>query len=249
MLTGTCCARDHSSWEKTNHFGLKSLAPPCFYPPGVKRKVCMCVCARGSVRLCACALHLKVLFCLHMWACVCSFVWWRPGPMPHERRLTDLRTFLQCCSVAARECLNVKLHYPLSLSFLLCFLCYRVLSLDGAQPDSGLCTSVVGYRTGSRSVMTRSRVRLGASRGRSRNQASVSYWKKETDFSLDHNSSVAEREAVCWGQKTKQTLGLISALLSPGGHLRCGCNHWWQEQPELTAWSPPRLSLGVATPY
>lgn len=74
-------------------------------------------------------------------------------------------------------------------------------------------------------------------------------FKKETDFSLDHNSSVAEREAVCWGQKTKQTLGLISALLSAGSHLCCGCNHWWQEQPELTAWSPPRLSLGVATPY
>lgn len=182
MLTGTCSARDHSSWKKTNHFGLESLAPPCFYPPPRSKKKSAYVCVRESVRLCACALHLKVLFCLHMWACVCSVVWWRPGPTPHERRLTDLRTFLQCCSVAARECLNVKLHYPLSLSFLLCFLCYRVLLPDRAQPDSGLCTSVVGYRTGSRSVMTRSRVRLGASRGGRRNQASVSYLKTQQTF-------------------------------------------------------------------
>lgn len=119
----------------------------------VSESVCLRVCVRVYVSVCVRAstsLHLKVLLCLHMWACVFS-VWWHPV----RCRMNALWPFtvLQCGCSRVPECQTTAL---LSSSSLSC-MC-QALSLDRAQLDSGLCTFVLGYRntfkTWLRSVMT-----------------------------------------------------------------------------------------------
>lgn len=89
--------------------------------------LCSYRCVHLRVWVCLC-LHLKVLLCLHMWACVfvCFWVslWWRLV----RRRMNVLwLTYdrLRCCSVAVRECLNVKIRisFPLLLFFFVYYYC------------------------------------------------------------------------------------------------------------------------------
>lgn len=123
---------------------LKFFFPPCFYENGPGW---MCVC------------HFKVLLCLHTWACeffVLFFIFLCGGdaPNPHHSPVwsrmnavwltSDLFTVLQCGCSRVPECQNYTARR--ALSFLLCFLCYRVLLLDRAQPDSGLVHLCSGIR-------------------------------------------------------------------------------------------------------
>lgn len=78
------------------------------------RVECVCLCVR---------LHFKVLLCLHTWACEFFLCGGdapppqRPGPVPHERRLTDLWPFYSVAVWLLKSAWMSKLHRPLS-SFL-----------------------------------------------------------------------------------------------------------------------------------
>lgn len=104
---------------------------------------------------------------------------WTPSDWP--------LTFLQCCSVAAQECLNVKTTPPAVLfpsSCVSCVIeyCYRA---EHSWTLDSYYTSVVGYGTGSRSVMTCSWVKLGGQasrRGRQKNAYFLLKTKEEQTF-------------------------------------------------------------------
>lgn len=163
-------------------------------PPWKRNRVeCVCLCVR---------LHFKVLLCLHTWACE-FFLCGGDAPHPPTSRSSAAwtpsdwpLTFLQCCSVAAQECLNVKTTPPAVLfpsSCVSCVIeyCYRA---EHSWTLDSYYTSVLGYGTGSRSVMTCSWVKLGGQASRRGRQKNAYFLlKRGTDFSLDHNSSVTER--------------------------------------------------------
>lgn len=124
---------------------------------------------------------------------------WTPSDWP--------LTFLQCCSVTAQECLNVKTTPPAVLfpsSCVSCVIEYCYWTEHSWTLDS--YTSALGFGTGS--VMTCSWVKMGEGR-KLKN-------KRGTDFSLDHNFSVNKGLE----NKRKQfNFEFISALLSPGSRL------------------------------
>lgn len=87
--------------------------------------VCVCLCEGSCVCVCVCTLAFKgALLLAHVSMCVCvHLVWWRlvRCRMNALRVTSDL---LQCCRVAAQECLNVKVR-SVSPSPLLCLqYCY-----------------------------------------------------------------------------------------------------------------------------
>lgn len=229
MLTWTSSERererDHWShlWERTETFGTEIFVSPSF----LSWKVCVCVwvCVWVCVYVCALAFkgapllaHVSMCVCVHLSLCVVM-----PGPTPHERTLSDLWPFtvLQCGRSRVPEC-QITPRFPSPFPVVM----PRVLLLDRAQLDSAGyireltsdrwrcvgCVSPHEFRTA-----TRENVHFFWKRANSGTSLLV---KEEGSFMLPKTVTDGGRSCLTW-----KTVGCISALLSPGSHLCCGCDH------------------------